>query len=184
MCLAHILSICFRLRFLALPVADEMYQAKLVPTEYFQLFFYLNICLFYILNFNQIVFSIWLVWMTGVFLRQIWRFGAGWKGRWAAADGFCQLFVMDWQGGCFVANSNKNALYRHSRADGNPGGGFSGLIGKGCYATVWIAACAGMTMAGIFISIHYINQIFRRPLHYSGSSVNAFARKIGTNVNR
>ena len=27
---------------------------------------------------------------------------------------------MDWQGGCFVANSNKNALYRHSRAGGNP----------------------------------------------------------------
>jgi hypothetical protein len=58
MCLAHILSICFRLRFWALPVADEMYQAKLVPTGYFQPFFYLNICLFYILNFNQIVFSI------------------------------------------------------------------------------------------------------------------------------
>jgi len=58
MCLAHILSICFRLRFLALPVADEMYQAKLVPTEYFQLFFYLTICLFWILNFNQIVFSV------------------------------------------------------------------------------------------------------------------------------
>jgi len=31
---------------LALPVADEMYQAKLVPTEYFQLFFYLSIYLF------------------------------------------------------------------------------------------------------------------------------------------
>jgi hypothetical protein len=39
MCLAHILSICFRLRFSALPVADEMYQAKLVPTGNFQLFF-------------------------------------------------------------------------------------------------------------------------------------------------
>jgi hypothetical protein len=58
MCLAHIPSVCFRLRFSALPVADEMYQAKLVPTEYFQLFFYLSIYLFYILNFNQIVFSV------------------------------------------------------------------------------------------------------------------------------
>jgi len=28
--------------------------------------------------------------------------------------------------------------------------GFQELIGKGCYATVWIPACAGMTMAGIF----------------------------------
>ena len=69
--------------------------------------------------------------MTGVFLRQIRHFGAGWKGRWAAVDGFCQLFVMDWQGGCFVANSNKNALYRHSRADGNLGVGFSGIDRKG-----------------------------------------------------
>ena len=30
---------------------------------------------------------------------------------------------------------------------GIQGLGFQELIGKGCYATVWILACAGMTMA-------------------------------------
>ncbi|EFE49590.1 hypothetical protein NEIELOOT_01681 [Neisseria elongata subsp. glycolytica ATCC 29315] len=34
-------------------------------------------------------------------------------------------------GGCFVANSNTNALYHHSRAGGNPEFGLSGIDRKG-----------------------------------------------------
>ena len=38
---------------------------------------------------------------------------------------------------------------------GIQGLGFQALIGKGCDATVWIPACAGMTIQGVLIWIGY-----------------------------